>query len=387
MPSRRSGGSGLFCPSADRNEVLAPDQVRLAEKAPGRSGIAHTDGYPHPMLGRSHRPQPGDRRWSTRAARVTVSVMDLSLIARDSVFPLDRALRAGLGPDELRRRLKRGECHRLHHGWFTTSDISDPETRHRLRTAALVEQYEGKAVASHVSALIRLDLPTFEPDLSVVHLMAVDPASRGHRKSDLIVHPRPGTQTGAAFEAGTERLPDTRRSTTHPALAIAMTGLVDTRAFLVPADAALRKDLVTRDTLTHAVALLGSRPGVQHARAALPLCDERHESAGESLTGFVLHMLGFRVVPQFAVPGSGAWTPGGQGFRADFGIVGTKVLVEFDGRLKYSSGAVLWDEKRREDRIRSLGYEVVRLTWADLKDPDRVRALIEAAIRRSARGN
>jgi hypothetical protein len=166
---------------------------------------------------------------------------------------------------------------------------------------------------------------------------------------------------------------------------VATAGLEDARAFLVPADAALRKGLVTRESLAHAVSLLGGRPGVQHARAALVLVDERHESPGESLTGFVLKMLGFRAVPQFAVPGSGAWTPGGLGFRADFGIEGTKVLVEFDGRLKYSSGSVLWEEKRREDRIRSLGYEVVRLTWADLKDPERVRALIEAAIRRAAR--
>lgn len=323
--------------------------------------------------------------------------MDLSLIARDSVFPLARAIQAGIGPDELRRRIRAGECRRLHHGWFTTADVTDATVRHRLRTVALLEQYRGKAVASGVSALILLDLPTFEPTLSVVHLMATDLSSRGHRKTDLLVHPRPGApirsrrrgaegpESQASVVAAMAALADTERGTTHPALAIAIAGLADARALLVPADAALRRALVTRDDLARAVSVLSGRPGVNRPRAALARCDERHESPGETVTGFVLHALGFRVVPQFAVPGTGAWTPGGQGYRVDFGIEGTKVLVEFDGRVKYSSAGVLWEEKQREDRIRALGYEVVRLTWADLKNPERVRALVDAAIRRSAR--
>lgn len=321
--------------------------------------------------------------------------MDLSLVARDSVFPYTRAREAGIGPDELRRRLREGECHRLHHGWFTTEDPSDDMARHRLRTVALLEQYRTKAVATHVSALIRLDLPTYEPELSVVHLMAIDPSSRGHRKADLLVHPRPGPairtrRRGAAAQpvpASVSALPDTDRATTHPALAIALAGLAGPLAFLVPADAALGRGLVTREDLARAVSVLRGRPGVHRVRAALPRCDGRHESPGETVTGFVLRTLGHRLVPQFVVPATGQWTPGGQGYRADFGIVGTKVLVEFDGRVKYTSAAALWEEKQREDRIRSLGYEVVRLTWADLKDPERVRGLVDAAIRRSARRN
>ena len=120
-------------------------------------------------------------------------------------------------------------------------------------------------------------------------------------------------------------------------------------------------------------------------RAALKWCDGRHESPGETVAGFVLRSLGYLVVPQVVVPGTGQWTPGGQGYRADFGIVGTTVLIEFDGRVKYASGDALWVEKQREDRIRGIGYEVVRLTWADLRDPERVRGLVDAAIRRAAR--
>lgn len=58
-------------------------------------------------------------------------------------------------------------------------------------------------------------------------------------------------------------------------------------------------------------------------------------------------------------------------------------MVEFDGKVKYSDRDVLFAEKQREDRIRSLGYEVVRLTWSDLSRPERVRALLQAALARA----
>ena len=70
--------------------------------------------------------------------------------------------------------------------------------------------------------------------------------------------------------------------------------------------------------------------------------------------------------------------------RVDF-LLGQKVIVEFDGLMKYADAAgreALAAEKQREDLLRSLGYEVVRLTWADLARPKRVEALIRSAMRR-----
>jgi len=167
-------------------------------------------------------------------------------------------------------------------------------------------------------------------------------------------------------------------------VAIALAGLADPCAFLVPADAALRERRVSGNDLRLAVEVIGRRPGIEKVRAALPRCDGRHESPGETVAAWVLHHLGFGTVPQFRVPGTEALTRAGQGYRADLGIVGTRVLVEFDGRSKYGSSQDLWEEKRREDRIRALGWEVVRLTWKDLQQPEGVRALIEAALRRAS---
>ena len=68
--------------------------------------------------------------------------------------------------------------------------------------------------------------------------------------------------------------------------------------------------------------------------------------------------------------------------RVDFVVAGTRVIVEFDGRVKYGdeSGATLFDEKKREDRLRALGYIVVRIVWADLETPGRVAAKVLRAM-------
>ena len=72
--------------------------------------------------------------------------------------------------------------------------------------------------------------------------------------------------------------------------------------------------------------------------------------------------------------------------RVDFLFRAQRTIVEFDGLLKYGGAGgrqALIDEKRREDALRSLGYQVVRLTWRDLYDPALVRRLIKQAFSRT----
>ena len=163
--------------------------------------------------------------------------------------------------------------------------------------------------------------------------------------------------------------------TVHPALAIVQAGLADQRSLLVAGDAALRTHQATRAGLRAACTALKGQRGVTAARAAVEWCDDRHESPGESLTAHLMRTLGYPLVPQFPVPG----TP----YRSDFLIEGTSVLLEFDGKVKYDSDEARFAEKVREDEIRSRGYEVVRITWSMLRDPETIRRLVEAAIRRS----
>ena len=114
----------------------------------------------------------------------------------------------------------------------------------------------------------------------------------------------------------------------------------------------------------------------QLLREADPAC----ESVGETRTRVLLRDLGLEVRSQVRISDARGLIG-----RVDF-LVGERVVVEFDGMVKYGGAEgrrALQAEKAREDRLRDAGYVVVRLVWADLDDPQRVRDLVQRAIRRA----
>lgn len=290
--------------------------------------------------------------------------MDLKLIAHRGVFSAASARTIGITATSLRARVADGQCFRLHHGWYSVRAPTDERHRHWLRVSALLQEYAGLVVASHGSALVWLGLPTERVDLGTIHLMWRPETSPFRSFSRTNIHERIDHPQLPLLE-----------ETVHPALAVAQVGLADQRSLLVAGDAALRTSQTTHSRLRTACGALKGQRGVTAARAAVEWCDARHESPGETLTAFVMRTLGYRLQPQFPVPG----TP----FRSDFLVEGTRVLIEFDGQVKYDSDEARFAEKVREDDIRARGYEVVRVTWSMLRDPERIARLVEAAIRRS----
>lgn len=299
--------------------------------------------------------------------------MDLSTIARDGVFSSATASRFGLDAAALRRLLRAGGCTRLRPGWYAPGRPASDHELWRLRVAAAAQEYAGRAVLSHDAALLTLGLPTFRPVTSRVDLTWTEPGIPAHLGRWVRLH-----QCPTAHPLDPER-------TVTPALAIAQTGLRSRRALLVAGDAAMRSRVATRAQVDDALALLDGHRGIVAARAVAHRIEPLHESPGETLTAWLLHQLGYRLVPQYDVPGTGQLTASGWPDRVDFLVEGTRVVVEFDGKVKYEGRDVLFAEKQREDRIRSLGYEVVRLVWADLSHPERVRTLLHAAVMRSSR--
>jgi very-short-patch-repair endonuclease len=318
--------------------------------------------------------------------------MDLRLIARDGIFSTTDAERVGLDRHALTRLCRGREIVRLTRGWYAvvTADVPDRTELHRLTALALGRQFRARAVISHHSLLLVRHLPTFRPDLRAVHLTsavadrraaaaAVATGGRGSvtvRRPGLVIHRPVG-----ALRLSTPRPGDVRPATMPLAHAIVQAGLLGGPvSALVPADAALRAGSVTPAALSGAVADLRHHTGVGPVRVALVRADGRHESPGETRTAYVLRCLGFEVEPQLEVVADG------RRFRADFRIEGTRVLVEFDGAVKYADGrrSTLFEEKRREDALRREGWVVVRLVWADLEDPERVRRLVLDAIARAA---
>ena len=120
-------------------------------------------------------------------------------------------------------------------------------------------------------------------------------------------------------------------------------------------------------------------PGVTRARPVAADADPGAESVGETLARSLVTELGYgRPQTQFRV------TDGDRSAWADLRLGWH--LVEFDGRVKYARDRpyddsrpgedVLWEEKRREDWLRSLGYGVSRIVWSELFGAARERALL-----------
>ena len=130
----------------------------------------------------------------------------------------------------------------------------------------------------------------------------------------------------------------------------------DRRDGLLAADAALHEQLTTSAELDYILLASTGWPGIRRARAVLALADARSESPLESLLRLALHDDGFPA-PELQVEIGG--------YRVDFCWPAQRLIVEADGRGKYT-GDELWAEKVRETRLRALGFRVERVIWADV---------------------
>lgn len=155
------------------------------------------------------------------------------------------------------------------------------------------------------------------------------------------------------------------------------------QAGMVTAELALASGKLSRAEFGAAIEAVALWPHSSLAKAVGRLVRGQCESVAEARTLFLLLVNGVEVECQVEIcDGDGRFVA-----RVDFLVTGTKLVVEFDGKVKYASGdpEVLWREKRREDALRALGYDVVRLTWTDLEHPAQAMAKVRRALAQHAR--
>ena len=288
------------------------------------------------------------------------------------VFTAAQAARCGHDARSLRRLVADGECTRIGRGRYAVCPAPmRAEDAHMARTRAVLLQAGGRIAASHHSALMLHGLPVFGADLALVHVMRL--ADRHTRRtSGVAMHVASPGAVVAEVDG-------------YPAVDVATALVQHARVHgivpaVVSADAALHRHRVTHAQLADAVERVRGVPGSRDAGHMLRHADARSESVGETRLRLALLVLDIRVVPQHEIRDGGALVA-----RADFLVRGTRVVVEFDGLVKYRGDrgeAALVAEKLREDRIRSLGYEVVRVTWRELDQPQWVAARIRSAAAR-----
>ena len=130
------------------------------------------------------------------------------------------------------------------------------------------------------------------------------------------------------------------------------------------------------------------RHGIAQGRRTAELVDVPSESPGESFSRVRFWRWGLPAptLQHVVRDGTGAFVARGDMAWPELGTIG-----EFDGKGKYGPellrpGQTVQDavlaEKRREERMRELGWQVVRWTWSDLSDRAQLVARLEAAFRR-----
>ena len=256
---------------------------------------------------------------------------------------------------------------------------STPSVLHRALISAAVLQVSDHAVVSHISAAILHGLPTWNDQLDRVHITR-DRAGGGRIKQDLRVH---GTRLAAYETTLVDGLPVTTLART--VLDLACAGALE-RAVAV-GDAALRLGMPPED-LVRLVDEAKGRHGAARARQTAALIDAAAESPGESVSRVRFRRWGLPIpVLQYVVRDvRGTFVA-----RGDMGWPELGTIGEFDGDAKYgpeflkpgqTAQQAILDEKRREERIRELGWQVVRWSWADLARQQELTDRLRAAFRR-----
>ena len=224
--------------------------------------------------------------------------------------------------------------------------------RHRLAIDALVLTAVRPPVFSHMSAALLHGIPVLGGWPEQPHLVDSELGAASRRSPrDAVVH-RPRYRPDVCSIDG---LIATTRVATAIALAASRGLLAGVAAIdYVLAQGAERSEF--ERTIKEWQPFHGARRALRALDVATGLAETPLESV--SLAGMLLGGLP-QPVQQAEVVARGCR------YRLDFLWPDLGVAGEADGRIKYLTGADLFDEKRREDDIRSLDLRFVRWGWEE----------------------
>ncbi len=291
------------------------------------------------------------------------------------------ALAVGYDDRALIRALRAKQIHRVRHGTYVLAHrwmALDEVGRHVLRARGVMRTARTEVALSHVSALAVLGAPLWNLPLDEVHLTRRDGRS-GRREAGVAQH---SGELGPTDIIEVDGLPIT--CPTRSALDLTM--MADVEHAVPVIDHLLHVGAVDRCELQRESRRRDTWPSTLSTELAVRLADGRRESVGESRSGLLLWRGGLPCPqPQYDVLDPSGHFVG----RVDFAWPELGVFLEFDGKEKYSKhrrpGESVLDavlrEKRREERIcRLTGWRCIRITWADLENPERTIAMIRSVL-------
>lgn len=299
-------------------------------------------------------------------------------------FTATQAVAAGFSPAELRRMIRTGTWSRLRRGVYVETELlsaaqKDPARRHALDVAGALLVVGRPAVAGGTSAarILGLDLLAAPPPELV--LVTSDRAATGQRRDGYLlrVAALPEHHTDLRFGV---------RITTAARTVIDLARAGSLTAGVVVADSALHAGLTTQRQVTAVLADCARWRGIEHAQQVAALADRNAESVLESVSRVAMYEQG--IPPprtQVRVVDGGDLVARVDFYWPDLGVVG-----EADGLAKYepdgrrTTREIVRAEKRREERLADLGFEVVRWGWELARNPPALALRLRAAFTRAS---
>jgi hypothetical protein len=272
-----------------------------------------------------------------------------------------------------------GSLHRVRHGAYVDGAAwraCDEVGQHALVVRAVLRQAHAEVVVSHISALCEWDVPMWDTSLETVDVTREDQKS-GRTAAGVRQH------LGALREKDVVRL-NGIRVTAPTRSSLDSLSLLDVEHGVTTLSDLLHRGLTTEPELDECATYMKQWPNTLNHGLVLRLANGRCESVGESRTWHLCwrqHL----PMPQAQYSIEDRW--GREFARVDFAWPELKVFLEFDGKFKYEKylkpgesaiDAVLREKKREELICELTGWRCIRITWADLYQPERVAARIRA---------
>lgn len=316
--------------------------------------------------------------------------LDRLAVTQNGCFTRAQALRSGLSPDETRRNLSDGTWTAIRRGVYVERELwraAGDQVRAVLELQAVTLKTEGPVVGSHTTAAAILGIALWHNSDEWVHVTR--PNAAGRREAGVWHH-----EASLPEEEVVEQSGLLVTSPVRTGLDIARSG-IDHEHAVVAVDSALRVCGETLDARSAAARDLLSMHlkradwcGARTAGGAVAFSDPRSGSVGESRARVAFARTGLPApLTQVYVYDQRGRLVG----ITDFVFEEQKTVVEFDGREKYGLDGLnpaamsqrLWSEKLRGEALERLGWQLVRIVWADLYDPPRIGARVRNAFERA----
>ncbi len=275
-------------------------------------------------------------------------------------------LRAGISSKMIRTRISRGMLYPLHSGVYAVGHPGAVELG--AETAALLAAGE-RAVLSHDTAAGLWNLRPRIANGAPIHLSV--PVGGCPRRSGICAH---RTRTLLSRDVGVRY---GLRVTSAARTLVDIAGSLRPRERELALDEGFRNRIVTRGQVADAIARTGNRAGATALKELLRVSRNTTVTRSEAEEAF-LGLVRDAALPD---PEVNAWL---RGLMVDFLWRRERIIVEVDGYAFHGTRRRFEDDRARDAKLAAAGYQVVRITWLQMRnEPLAVIARLAQALARA----